>query len=116
MKFNVNGVQFAGDSVSPKTGFIGTTYNLWMNGTSTATNANYTYDVDKEWVSVDAAGKVTLTAELAVGNGTVSLTVTPTKGEAPITFVISLNKWFINGGTTRLTAAATDSYCASLDR
>lgn len=114
VKFNVNGVQFAGNSGFPKTGFVGATYNLWMNGTSTATNANYTYSVDKAWVKVNAAGTVKLEVAPDVGDGTANVTVTPTGGGAPYVFAIPINKWFVNGGATTRTAVATDSYCTLL--
>lgn len=74
--------------------------------------SDYTWDNGgSSWVSVDDSGNVTFTAK---GNSTpVTITATPKVGGAPLTYTFSVDTWFINNGSTRMTWSDASNWCAA---
>ncbi|MCB5322457.1 hypothetical protein LH412_10510 [Yersinia intermedia] len=114
----VNGVSFALDSGFPKTGFSQATFQFWMNGTSASGNSNYTFATDPQapWVTVNpATGVVTFVAEPASAQ-TVNITITDTRTNEVTPYSFTIDTWFVNNGSNKMTATQADFYCAGLGR
>ncbi|MCW8114265.1 hypothetical protein OQA87_22325 [Yersinia intermedia] len=96
----VNGYSFAMDAGFPQTGFVGATFQFWMDGTSAAGNSNYTFSADPlvPWVTITpATGVVTFTNGPAAAQ-TVNIQITDTRTGTSTTYPITLNTWFVNNG------------------
>ncbi|PHI28249.1 hypothetical protein [Budvicia aquatica] len=110
----VNGHQFALNSGFPKTGFVGATFQLWMNGIDATENGDYTYSSDQSWVTVDTAGNVAFIGTPTSANKTATITMTDRSGVGvPAQFSFTLARWFVNGGAI-MSAPAADAYCSGL--
>ncbi|WP_428829296.1 hypothetical protein [Budvicia aquatica] len=94
MKLNVNGYQFAGNSGFPRTGYTNATYQIWMNGTSSATNNAYVFTSDSPWVSVGrSTGIITLTGKPASGYTAAVINIAATNGSMSYEHVVNPRLW-----------------------
>ncbi|MCW8114263.1 BACON domain-containing protein [Yersinia intermedia] len=111
----VNGYSFAMNVGFPKTGFVGATFQFWMDGYSATGNSNYTFTSDQSWVTVDAnTGVMTFNSKPASENKTATITITE-QGGGSRTYTFTVGTWFVNKGAVLATpAVGPDSYCAAI--
>ncbi|WET15111.1 hypothetical protein P2W49_22935 [Yersinia intermedia] len=113
-KLQVNGVIVNMDAGFPKTGFIGAKFQFLMNGTTTATNSNYTYAVNPlvPWVTVDSTGVVTFTAEPSASQP-VNIIIRDKTTGVETKYNFTIGTWFITNGTGRLNKGNAAVFCQS---
>ncbi|GKX51793.1 hypothetical protein SOASR029_21020 [Budvicia aquatica] len=111
-KLQVNGVIVNLGTGFPKTGFIGAKFQFLMNGTTTATNSNYTYAVNPpvSWVTVDSTGIVLFTAEPPASQP-VNIIIRDKTTGVETKYNFTIGTWFITNGTGRLNKANAAVFC-----
>lgn len=110
----VNGYTFAASEGFPKTGFIGATFTLAMDGSSTSSNALYNYSSDQAWVNVDNNGTVTFTGKPSSETKTVTI-ITARKDNSAVktAYSFSISDWFSNNGSNLMDLSTASSWCSA---
>lgn len=103
------GYTFAKAAGFPTTGFKGAKFTL--NLTNGAVASDYTWTSDASWVSV-SNGVVMFTAEGTISP--VTITAKPITGGRVLNYTFTVNKWFINAGTTIENFDNAKNYCENL--
>ncbi|MEP9012751.1 Ig-like domain-containing protein, partial [Enterobacter kobei] len=112
-KLSVNGATFAIDSGVPSTGFTNAKFQIQMYGTN-ASNGNYDWSANQEWVSVDSSGNVIFTSEPTSETKTVTITASPKNGQEPFTFSFTIGKWFLpDDNNSGMTWTQANSACST---
>ncbi|VFS53088.1 Uncharacterised protein [Budvicia aquatica] len=94
VKLNVNGYQFAGNSGFPRTGYTNASYQIWMNGTSTANNSAYIFTSDSNWVSVGrTTGIVSMNRNPGAGYTAAIISITAVDGTTEYKHVVHPRLW-----------------------
>ncbi|WP_345917568.1 hypothetical protein [Budvicia aquatica] len=111
----VNGASFAINSGFPQTGFSQAQFQFWMDGTSTASNSNYTFaaDASAPWVTVNATTGVVKFTGVPSTAQTVNIAITDKRGGPASTFSFRVGTWFINNTPTVGRPADADAWCAT---
>lgn len=92
---------FSPDSGFPKTGYAGAQFYLLVNGNDQE-NLDYTWSSNQSWVTIDKDAIATMHASSsqttddspALSSRTVTITGTPKKGGAALTYTFTLEKWY----------------------
>ncbi|WP_368659151.1 hypothetical protein [Budvicia aquatica] len=90
----MNGYQFAGNSGFPRTGYTNASYQIWMNGTSTANNSAYIFTSDSNWVSVGrTTGIVSMNRNPGAGYTAAIISITAVDGTTEYKHVVHPRLW-----------------------
>lgn len=114
MKFTdiqVNGHSYNSNAGFPQTGFVGATFQLYIND-DTSRNTVYDWTASQNWVSVDSTGIVKFTSSPDAGSRSVTISATPKSGGTPLVYSFSIQHWFSNQSTTS-DATTAASRCAA---
>lgn len=107
----VNGHNFAVSSGFPQTGFIGATFQLTING-STSDNSLYTWSADQSWLEVSNTGEVRFTSTPDSGNRSATISIVPDTGGPSLSYTFTIQNWFSHQNTTS-DATTAASRCAA---
>lgn len=95
---HVNGVTFDTNSGFPRTGFVGASFQLRMNGNA-ANNRNYDWRDDKSWLSVNEKGVVKFASKPDAVDKTATILIRAKDGSASYVYTFSVNKWLITSSS-----------------
>ncbi len=108
----VNGASFSVSDGFPQTGFTGAVFQLIV-GEDASENAEFNWQADQSWVSVDAGGNVRFSQEPASGNNTVTITAEhKTKGSS-LTYRFTVGHWFRNNSFNIMGYSDAQAWCDS---
>ncbi|GKX53511.1 hypothetical protein [Budvicia aquatica] len=88
---------WAASSGFPKTAFPGASYTLWMNGSTTLTNTQYTYESTQPWVTVTAGGVVSFVSMPPSASKTAKIFATRKDNGVVYTLNVAPIKWYASG-------------------
>lgn len=97
-KFLVNAGEFTVDKGFPTIGFDKAKFRVAMLG-DVANNTNYTFNVDRDWLTVDNDGYVTFNSKPTAYNNKVTLTFTSKLTGETSKYVFTVKLWFKRTGT-----------------
>lgn len=97
-KFLVNAGEFPVAQGFPTTGFDKAKFRIAMLG-DVANNTNYTFKVDRDWLSIDADGYVTFNSKPTAYNNKVTMTFTSKLTGETTQYVFTIKLWFKRTGT-----------------
>lgn len=111
---DVNGQTFALTDGFPTTVFGGAFFDIWMNGSSTAINGDYTWSTNQPWVTLSNDGRVEFT-RLPTGpeSRTVYITATHKHNGDIWTHSFTVENWFTSSGEQTMNWNSAVAYCTT---
>lgn len=94
---HVNGATFDTDSGFPRSGLVGASFQLRMNGNA-ASNREYSWHDDRSWLSVDDKGVVTFNRRPEGAEKTATITIRSKNDGGSYAYTFTVTKWLITDG------------------
>lgn len=93
LTYSANSFLFDETDGFPTTGYVGATYQIRIDG-SDPSASDYTWTVDKSWVTVSSTGQVKFISEPAQGDGSYTISGTRQVTGETLQLVSSIRSWF----------------------